>query len=122
MILILLLISTAFAADTSLGVGESSFQANYRESVWDGIYLQFKGAYFDGVHVGAGGGLQIDLKPVELRGGLSAGPTTGQAFLELDKEVYCGLRDRSGNGIGLQYDILSKSSRDYFTIQLIQRF
>lgn len=133
MIFLLLFISSAFAADTSLGIGRQtngegrSFQANYRETVWDNAYLQFKAGYLDGLHAGAGGGLLVDLKPVELRGGLAAGPTVGKSLLEFNGEAYLGVRDRIGNGIGLQWDYLSKSvcggdGRDYVTIQLTQRF
>lgn len=126
--LLLLIASPAFAADTSIGVGKAThgeshdFQVNYRETIWDNSYLQFKTGWFDGFHAGAGTGLLVDFKPVEMRGGLSVGPTTGQSFLEWNGEAYIGVIDHGGNGIGFQFDHFSKSDREYITLQLSQRF
>lgn len=129
LILVLLFGSSAFAGETSLGVGKqtngdgTNFQMNYRDQVWDGNYIQFKGGYFGGIHVGMGGGLRVDLQPFELRGGLSVGPTIGQSFLELNPEAYLGVKDRGGNAIGFQFDhFTSQGGRQYLTLQLTQRF
>jgi hypothetical protein len=129
-LLLALFMSSAHAADSSFGFGSrigtdsSKFtsQFNYRDSVWDNTYYQMKVGYFDGAHAGLGGGARFDFRPVEIRGGLAGGPTVGQAWLELNSELYMGVRDRRGYSIGFQWDRFTRSNRDYITLQLTQEF
>jgi hypothetical protein len=120
------------------------FNMGYRPDLIDGIYWQHKiGFWGDGAHdgrksslyVSTGPGLKVDLAPVEIRAGYGIGAiSTPDAYLgghipQFQGELYIGLRDRRGNGIGLQYEHISSAGlvmpnkgRDFLVIQLSQKW
>lgn len=116
-----------------------------REDVWHGLYIQGKiGGWGDGqtgdgrsssLYGSAGLGLLIDLKPVEIRSGwgLAAISTPdsylGGRFPQFNGELYLGLRDHRGNGVGFQFEhvssagiILPNQGRDFLVLQISQQW
>lgn len=116
-----------------------------REEIYQGIYLQYKVGYFgDGsgdptrnssLYGSVGPGMLIDLRPVEIRAGygLAAISTPdsylGGRFPQFQGELYLGLRDHRGNGIGVQYEHISSAGivtpnqgRDFIVLQLSQQW
>ena len=121
------------------------FNGGIREDLFQGIYLQGKFGYWgDGsgdpnrsgsLFVSAGPGFLVDLSPLEIRTGWSLAMIStpdgylGGRFPQFNGEIYVGLRDYRGNGVGLQYDHISSAGlvnpnagRDFFTLQVSQRF
>lgn len=116
-----------------------------REEIYQGIYWQYKLGYWgDGsgdptrkgsFYASTGPGMLIDLRPLELRAGygLAAISTPdsylGGRFPQFNGEIYAGLRDHRGNGIGLQYEHISSAGivtpnqgRDFMVLQLSQQW
>lgn len=159
LILALLLLSNVALADEAfLGYGLGVFndaneflgqnkygELGYRTFVWDGIYWQFKGGYWGegsadktrnaGFFASMGPGLELDLQPIEIRSGWglaaisSPDSQLGSRFPQFNGELYLGLRDRKGDGIGVQYEHLSCASfctpnqgRDFIILQLSQKW
>ena len=159
MLLFLLLFSTTAMADEAfvgygLGIlrgadtflGQTKYlDLGYREFMWDGIYWQNKvtawgegspdltrkgGGYFS-----TGLGLEVELQPLELRGGGSLGAITapdsqlGAVFPQFNENMGIGLRDKKGDGIAIEYDHISCASfchvnlgRDFLILELSQKW
>ena len=159
MLLFLLLFSTTAMADEAfvgygLGIlrgadtflGQTKYlDLGYREFMWDGIYWQNKvtawgegspdltrkgGGYFS-----TGLGLEVELQPLELRGGGSLGAISapdsqlGAVFPQFNENFGIGLRDKKGDGIAFEYDHISCSSfchpnmgRDFIMLELSQKW
>lgn len=157
LIALLALISTPALADTmysgyGLGVFNSAKSSaaevkvghiGYLKDLWDGVYWQAKVGYWgdgsgDGsrrnsAYVSTGPGLLIDLGQVEIRSGwgLAAISTPdsylGGHFPQFNGDLYVGLRDKRGNGIGLQYEhtssaglVTPNAGRDFILLQISQ--
>lgn len=132
--------------DADQYIGQNKFgELGYRSFLWDGIYWQFKGGFWGegsadptrnaGFWVSSGPGLEIDLQPVEIRSGWSLAAISspdsqlGSRFPQFNGELYLGLRDRKGDGIGAQYEHISCASfctpnhgRDFLILQLSQKW
>lgn len=126
--------------------GETKVGAlGYRSDLFDGIYWQYKvGFYGDGsgdetrkssAFAFTGPGMLIDFKPIEIRAGWGLGGIAtpdsylGGRFPQFNGEVYLGVRDHRGNGIGLGYEHISSAGlvtpnqgRDFFVLQLSQQW
>lgn len=159
LLLLLALISTqCFADEAFLGygvgilgdasqyVGQNKFgELGYRSFLLDGIYWQFKGGFWGegsadptrnaSFWVSSGPGLEIDLQPIEIRSGWGLAAITspdsqlGARFPQFNGEVYLGLRDKKGDGVGVQYEHISCASfctpnhgRDFLILQLSQKW
>lgn len=156
--LLTLICSTAYADETffSFGVGAANSAKDHtgevkvgnvglRKEIYQGIYWQYKVGYFgDGsgdpsrkssLYASVGPGMLIDLRPVEMRAGygLAAISTPdsylGGRFPQFQGELYLGLRDHRGNGIGVQYEHISSAGivspnmgRDFMVLQLSQQW
>lgn len=97
----------------------------YRGELYNGLYWQFKGGYWgegssdptrkSSLYFSTGPGLLIDLNPIELRSGWGLAAISrpdsylGGAFPQFNGEVYAGVRDRHGNGIGIKYEHISSA-------------
>lgn len=115
----------------------------YRSDIFSGIYWQNKLGYFgDGsgnpsrkssFYFASGPGMTVDLRPVEFRSGWSlcaiSTPDSylGGRFPQFNGEIYVGLRDKKGNGIGVGYEHISSAGlvtpnngRDFFVLQMSQ--
>lgn len=115
----------------------------YRSEIYDGIFWQWKAGFWgDGsgdstrkssFYVSTGPGMLIDLKPVEIRaawgiGGISTTDSyLGGRFPQFNGEIYIGLRDHRGNGIGVKYEHISSAGlvqpnggRDFTIVELSQ--
>lgn len=141
------------ADETFLGYGLGAFNSNdtkvlnlgYREDIWEGIYWQYKGGFWidtsggpgrsGSIYLSSGPGLMIDLNPIEIRNGIGLAMITnpdsylGGPFPQFNEELYIGVRDKKGNGIGIQYEHISSAGiwqpnmgRDFLMIQLSQRW
>lgn len=155
---LLFLSNIAFADTMYFGYGLGAFnsakgsssetkigQIGYQADIWDGIYWQAKVGYWgDGsgdqsrrnsAYASMGPGLLIDLKPVEIRSGWSLAFITtpdsylGGNFPQFNGELYVGLRDKRGNGIGIQLEHISSAGlvtpnegRDFIVLQISQRW
>jgi hypothetical protein len=120
-----------------------AIQFGHQQDIMDGIYWQQKIGYWgDGsgddtrknsAYVSTGIGLLVDLRPLEIRNGWGlAVISTPDSFLgghfpQFNGELYIGLRDKKGNGIGLQYEHLSSAGivtpnrgRDFYFLQVSQ--
>lgn len=128
-----------FAAETKV------FTAAYRPEIYKGFYWQVKGGYWgDGsgdvarrssFFGSTGPGMLIDLRPIEIRSGWGIATISspdaylGGRFPQFNGEAYVGLRDRSGNGIGVEYDHISSAGlvvpnqgRDFVVLQLSKKW
>ena len=133
-------------ADGNHYIGEvKHLTISYRSTLWDGIYTQYKIGYFgDGSPEpdrnssfwgSVGLGLEVDLLPVEIRSGWGLAAISnpdsrlGGMFPQLHGDLYLGLRDKRGNGIGVQYCHLSSGGlvspnygRDFLLLVLSQKW
>ncbi len=130
-------------ADTFLGQTKY-LDLGYREFIWEGIYWQNK---FGGIGEGSpdltrkgggwastGFGIEVDLSPVELRGGGAlAAITTPDSqlggYLQMNEDMSLGLRDKKGDGVAFQYNHLSCGSfcspnlgRDFVIFELSEKW
>lgn len=154
-LILLLLLSNVCVADEAFigyGVGilhdadhyigqNKYFELGYRDFLWKGIYWQDKGGFWGegspdmtrkaGFWASTGPGMELDLQPFEMRSGwgLAAISTPdsqlGARFPQFNGEVYAGLRDKRGDGVGFQYEHIScanfcnpNEGRDFVTLQL----
>jgi hypothetical protein len=151
-ILLFCKIASADEAFINYGVGilesaKSSFSetkmidVGYRSFIWDGLYWQNKaGVWIDNSgdpnrsssgYASSGIGLEVDLKPIELRTGSGLAFITspdhylGGIFPQFDTDFYAGVRDRFGDGIGIKYDHISSAGifsynqgRDFVTFEI----
>ena len=159
LLLILISFSNIALADTAfmnygLGVAESAIHSKaetkvislgYREEMWDGIYWQNRVGYWgDGSsgmgrkssgYAASGLGLEVDLKPVELRSGWSLATITspdvylGGVFPQFSGDFSIGVRDSHGNGMAITYFHISSAGlvtpnmgRDFVTLELSQKW
>jgi hypothetical protein len=157
--LFLLIISVTCNANEAsfsygLGIGNSAkhsysetkvFSVAYRTDLIDGFYLNHQvGVWGDtsgtdgrksSAFVSSGGGFKVDLRPVEIRNGLSLAiigvPDSylGSPFPQFHEEIYVGVRDLRGNAIGIKYNHVSSGGivtpnmgRDFIMIELGQKF
>lgn len=154
----LLISSTAIADSVYVGYGLGTFnsaknsasetkigQVGYLFDLYGGTYLSGKVGYWgDGsgnptrkssAYLSSGVGLLIDLRPIEIRSGWSLAFITtpdsylGGRFPQFNGELYLGLRDKSGNGIGVQCEHISSAGlitpnagRDFCIVQLSNRW
>ncbi len=130
-------------ADTFLGQTKY-LDLGYREFMWDGLYWQTKlggigegspdSTRSGGAFLSTGMGLEVDLHPIELRGGGAiAGITTPDSqlggYFQFNEDMSLGLRDKKGDGIALQYNHISCASfcnpnlgRDFVILELSQKW
>jgi hypothetical protein len=161
--LVLLLISTTcFAYDdgeTFLGYGVGVFNdAKYypgqnkygeiglRSFLFQGIYLQNKLGYEgegspdktrkSGFWGSSGPGMEIDLRPIEMRAGGGLGfisnpdSQLGGVFPQFNTYFAIGVRDRKGDGMAFEYNHLSSAGlasganegRDFVILELSQKW
>jgi hypothetical protein len=123
-------------------VSTKLFQLGYRTDLAGGFYWQNRVGYWsdsspketnrkNSAYASTGIGFLIDLRPIELRSGWGiSGITTpdsmlGGHFPQFNGDLYIGVRDRNGNGIGVQYEHISSAGivtpnegRDFITLQL----
>jgi hypothetical protein len=114
----------------------------YRSHIISGIYWQFKGGVWGdsggngrkgGGYLSSGPGLTVDLKPFEIRSGWGlAAISHPDAYLgghipQFNGELYLGVRDRKGNGVGFQLEHISSAGifepnkgRDFLILVLSQ--
>lgn len=154
----LLLLSTVAMADEGfvgygLGVfhgaddflGQSKYiNLGYRADLGAGIYWQTKvGAWGEGgpdlTRKGGGFGstgvgLEIDLQPIELRGGGALATITTPdsqlgGYFQFNENMAVGLRDKRGAGIAVEYDHISCGSlcspnlgRDFIILELSEKW
>jgi len=121
------------------------FEAGYRSFLYNGIYWQYKGGYWgegspdqtrkSGFFASSGPGLEIDLQPLEVRSGYGIAMIStpdsqlGGVFPQFQGELYIGLRDSKGDGMGLEYNHISSAGivtpnagRDFVVLQLSQKW
>lgn len=150
-------ISIAKADETflsyGLGAGKSAlnsqaetkqFDFGYREDLFQGISWQYKaGLWADGSFdpnrktsgfASTGPQFTVSVLPLELRTGWGiSGITTTDSYLgghfQFNGEIYLGLRDNKGNGIGVEYQHFSSAGletpnvgRDFVILQLSQKW
>jgi hypothetical protein len=149
-----LLGSSAFAGETFVGYGLGVFhsadygpvttkviQGGYRQDLTGGFYWQARLGYWNdsshdstrksSLYGSTGLGFLIDLRPIEMRSGWGIGGIStpdsmlGGRFPQFNGELYVGVRDKNGNGIGFQYEHISSAGivtpnegRDFVTLQL----
>lgn len=117
----------------------------YRDFLWNGIYWQSKLGYIgegspdltrkSGGWGSTGFGLESDLNPVELRGGAALAFITtpdsqlGAVFPQFNEDISIGFRDKTNNGIALQYNHISCATfcspnlgRDFVVLELSIKF
>ncbi len=101
-------------------------EIGYRHFFFDGVYAQGKVGYWgegsndkerkSSGYAAVAVGMEIDLRPIEMRGSYGvAGITTtdsqlGARLPQFNGEVYFGVRDRFGNGLGIEYQHFSCAS------------
>lgn len=159
LLLCLLLFSgVAHADEASLGFGVGAFgdakystgqvkagEASYRSFLIDGIYWQNKVGYWgegspdpsrkSSMFGSTGFGLEVDLRPLEIRAGYGLAfistpdSQLGGRFPQFNGDLYVGLRDKKGDGIGIDYMHISSAGlvtpnqgRDFFILQLSQKW
>lgn len=127
-------------ADQFLGQNKYA-EIGYRDFLYKGVYWQFKGGFWGegssdqtrkaGFWGSMGPGMEMNLNPLELRSGYGIAAISdpdsqlGAYFPQFDGELYLGLRDKQGDGVGFQYEHISCASfcspnhgRDFVTVQL----
>jgi hypothetical protein len=147
--------SSAIAGEVSVGYGlgvlhsadygpvsTKVLQGAYRQDLSNGFYWQTRAGFWSdsspkdtnrkGSGYGSVGiGFLIDLRPIELRSGWGIGGITATDSMlgghapQFNGDLYIGVRDKNGNGIGLQYEHISSAGivtpnegRDFVTLQL----
>lgn len=126
-------------------LGQSKYiDLGYRADMWNGIYWQTKiGGWGEGGpdltrkgggFTSTGIGLEVDLQPVELRGGGALALITTPdsqlgGYFQFNEDISVGLRDKHGNGIALQYNHISCGTlcspnlgRDFMILELSEKW
>lgn len=154
---LLLLCTTVYADEFSfsygLGVGESAVNSmaetkviefSYREMVWSPLYFNYEGGmWLDDAGGGRlssgffsiGPGYLVDLGCFEIRNAYGLAYITqpdvylGGSFPQFHGELYAGIRDKDGNGIGIKYNHFSSAGiyqpnvgRDFVLLELSTRW
>ena len=155
---LLLFASPAFADEVFFGYGVGVFNSaktspteakvanlGVRTDLFGGFYWQFKLGYWgDGsgdpnrhnsAYISSGPGILVDLRPVEIRSGWGLAAITnpdsylGGRFPQFNGELYLGLRDRYGSGIGVKYEHISSAGliqpnegRDFAALEISFRW
>ncbi len=120
-------------------------EVGYRHFLFDGVYWQNKAGYWGegsndktrraSAWVSSGVGMELDLQPFEMRSGYGLAAIShpdsqlGSRFPQFNGELYVGLRDKEGDGVGFQYEHISCASfcspnqgRDFVILQLSQKW
>ena len=120
-------------------------ELGYRDFLFGGIYWQHKVGYWgegspdpsrkSSFFVSSGPGMEVDLQPIEIRSGWGLAAISnpdsqlGGRFPQFNGELYLGLRDRKGDGIGIEYEHVSSAGivtpnhgRDAILLQLSQKW
>ena len=130
-------------ADTFLGQTKY-LDVGYRDFIWEGLYWQNKiGGIGEGSpdqtrsgggFVSSGVGVEVDLRPIELRGGGALAAITNPdsqlgGYFQFNEDVSLGLRDKKGDGLALQYNHISCATfcspnmgRDFILLELSQKW
>lgn len=157
LILLLLLSNLALADEAFLGYGVGVFgdadsfigqnkymDLGYREFLFDGLYWQNKLGFLSeggpdqtrksGFWGSTGLGLEVDLQPLEIRGGGALGGISNPdsqlgGYFQFNENFSVGLRDRKGDGIAIEYNHLScgpfcqpNTGRDFIILELSQKW
>lgn len=117
----------------------------YRVELYSGIYWQFKGGYWkdasddynrkSSLYLSTGPTMLVDLKPIEVRTGLGLATISvpdsylGDIFPQFNEELYLGVRDKNGNGIGIKYEHISSAGivqpnigRDFVILEISSKW
>lgn len=117
----------------------------YRLELCNGIYWQNKVAYWldqsgdprrkNSFYLSTGLGMLVDLKPIEIRVGTNLGflasrdSYLGGHFPQFNEELYVGVRDKRGNGIGVKIEHISSAGfsqpnqgRDFVMLELSSKW
>lgn len=153
-LLLLFLSSNAHAQETFFGYGLGVFHSaknaptevksinlGYRGELYNGFYWQFKGGYWSDTsgdanrrssfYFSTGPSILVDLRPIEIRTGIGLAAITnpdgylGGTFPQFNEELYLGVRDKNGIGIGAKYEHISSGGlvkpnqgRDFILLEL----
>lgn len=131
--------------DANSFVGQNKYaEVGYREFMWDGIYWQNRLGYWgeggsdptrkNSFWFSSGLGLEVDLQPLEVRGGMGPALITNPdsqlgGYLQFNETMGIGIRDKKGDGMALEYNHLSCASlcnpnngRDSVTFEMSQKW
>ena len=113
----------------------------YRGEFYNGFYWQLKTEYWvggpsdlgrnGGFYIATGPTVLVDLKPVEVRLGAGFGAISnpddylGGSFPQFNEELYFGVRDKYGKGVGLRLEHVSSAGiyqpnrgREFVTLEI----
>lgn len=153
-LIVLFAASQAHAQEVFFGYGVGTFSSakdapsevktaslGYRGELYNGIYWQAKGGYWldnsgdlsrkGSIYFSTGPSFLVDLKPIEIRSGIGLAFITqsdsylGGNFPQFNEELYMGVRDKFGNGIGIKYEHISSAGliqpnvgRDFVSVEI----
>lgn len=146
-LLFLLSTITAHCDETFFSYGAGVFKSvdtkmlnmGYRTDSFFGFNWQIKvGGWISpesNVYLSSGPQFLVDVGPIELRNGLSlcaignSDRFLGGRFPQFNSELYLGLRDKNGNGIGIQVEHISSAGifnpnlgKDFIMLQLSSKW
>ena len=133
------------AFNSSASLPSPTINGGYRYELYNGFYWHLTGGYWkdnstdptrkSSAYFSTGPGLLVDLNPVEIRNSVGLAAITnpdgylGGSFPEFNEEIYVGLRDRHGNGIGVKYDHISSAGiyqpnigRDFIMLEVSSKW
>lgn len=149
-----LLFSAAVSADEvflgyGMGVVNSTdsrdVNLGFRKDLSDGFFWQFKGGLWvdnsgdptrsNSGFVSSGPGFLVDFNPIEIRTSVGLAAITspdsilGGPFPQFNEDLYVGVRDKRGNGVGFVYEHISSAGieqpnygRDFIELQWSKRW
>jgi len=116
----------AFSSAVNSPVEVKMYNGGYRLDIGNGFYCKFEGGAWADTsgqsgrsgsgYISSGPGIKIDLNPFEIRSGIALAAITtpdsylGGAFPQFNEELYIGVRDKIGNGIGVEYEHISSAN------------